>query len=248
MLHHISTTEYLNYETGKFSKSSNRGIFGNHVAELPFLTSAWRFYLLMNRPETSDSIFNWDDFKSKINTELEPKPGNLVHRVLSYVYKQLDKKVPTCTTAELTEADTKFLTDIKEQVTNLCEAMEVTRIRESLRIVLDVCTLGNQYMQENEIWGKTAEPERKRVVLAVLCNAIRILCGLFEPFMPGFSAIVYFFLGVERVAKDEQFLKTLLETEPKEYINLLPRDLVMNRPIPIFQKLEDIEDYRTRFK
>lgn len=31
MLHHISTSEYLNYESGKFSKSRNSGIFGSHV-------------------------------------------------------------------------------------------------------------------------------------------------------------------------------------------------------------------------
>lgn len=29
MLHHISTTEYLNYEDGKFSKSRGTGVFGN---------------------------------------------------------------------------------------------------------------------------------------------------------------------------------------------------------------------------
>lgn len=29
MLHRISTTEYLNYEGGKFSKSRGTGVFGN---------------------------------------------------------------------------------------------------------------------------------------------------------------------------------------------------------------------------
>ncbi len=28
MLHHISTTEYLNYEDGKFSKTRGIGVFG----------------------------------------------------------------------------------------------------------------------------------------------------------------------------------------------------------------------------
>ena len=31
LLHHISTTEYLNYEGGKFSKTHGTGVFGNHV-------------------------------------------------------------------------------------------------------------------------------------------------------------------------------------------------------------------------
>ncbi|KAF8510956.1 hypothetical protein BU17DRAFT_69853 [Hysterangium stoloniferum] len=33
MLHHISTTEFLNYEGGKFSKSRNRGVFGPAAKE-----------------------------------------------------------------------------------------------------------------------------------------------------------------------------------------------------------------------
>ena len=31
LLHHISTTEYLNYEDGKFSKSRGVGVFGDNV-------------------------------------------------------------------------------------------------------------------------------------------------------------------------------------------------------------------------
>lgn len=31
LLHHISTTEYLNYESGKFSKTHGTGVFGDHV-------------------------------------------------------------------------------------------------------------------------------------------------------------------------------------------------------------------------
>ncbi len=34
MLHTISTTEYLNYEGGKFSKTHGIGVFGNHAIEL----------------------------------------------------------------------------------------------------------------------------------------------------------------------------------------------------------------------
>lgn len=32
LLHHISTTEYLNYESGKFSKRNGTGVFGDAAA------------------------------------------------------------------------------------------------------------------------------------------------------------------------------------------------------------------------
>jgi methionyl-tRNA synthetase len=81
-----------------------------------------------------------------------------------------------------------------------------------------------------------------------MANCIRIAACLFEPFMPDFSAKVYFFLGMERTAADEVLLETLLNTDPKEFINLIPTGLTMNLPIPIITKVEDISAYRERFK
>lgn len=101
MLHHISTTEYLNYETGKFSKSSNRGVFGDNVKDMPYIRSCWRYYLLANRPEAADSLFQWHDFKAKVNEELLPNPGNLCNRVLKFVYTNYQKQVPSAKPEEL---------------------------------------------------------------------------------------------------------------------------------------------------
>lgn len=109
LLHHISTTEYLNYESGKFSKSKNRGVFGNQVRELPYQVSCWRYYLLINRPENSDSQFQWSDFQSKVNDELLTNPGNLVNRVLTLVYQNYNQKTTGCKVQDLIEYET-FLT------------------------------------------------------------------------------------------------------------------------------------------
>lgn len=249
MLHHISTTEYLNYENGKFSKSEGRGIFGDHVAELPFLISCWRFYLLMNRPEQADSVFSWEDFQSKINTELLPKPGNLVQRVFSYIYKNCDKTVPTIEVDLLKEEDIALLEEVKESIIGYCDKFEVTKMRESLQIALVVCQKGNKYMQDCQVWDKSTPQDRKIVCLAVLACIIRIIACLFEPFMPGFSAIVYFFLGMERIPEDETFLQTLLATDAKQYVSLMRKGLCMNQPIPIFKSLDDteVQRYRDRF-
>ncbi len=69
LLHHISTTEYLNYENGKFSKRNGTGVFGTNAIDLEKQIPAevWRYYLLVNRPEKSDSEFSWKDFVDKNN-------------------------------------------------------------------------------------------------------------------------------------------------------------------------------------
>ena len=90
LLHHISTTEYLNYESGKFSKRNGTGVFGTHAIELEkdIPSEVWRYYLLVNRPEKSDSEFSWKDFIDKNNNELLANLGNLVHRALQFIYKE----------------------------------------------------------------------------------------------------------------------------------------------------------------
>lgn len=57
MLHHINTTEYLNYEDGKFSKSNGIGVFGDSVQKTNIDVEVYRYFLLANRPESSDTMF-----------------------------------------------------------------------------------------------------------------------------------------------------------------------------------------------
>lgn len=56
----MSTTEYLNYEGGKFSKSNGVGVFGNNARDTGIDPDIWRYYLLSRRPETSDAEFKWE--------------------------------------------------------------------------------------------------------------------------------------------------------------------------------------------
>ena len=55
MVRTISTTEYLNYEGGKFSKSRSVGVFGNQAKETGIPADVWRYYLLSSRPEHGDT-------------------------------------------------------------------------------------------------------------------------------------------------------------------------------------------------
>jgi methionyl-tRNA synthetase len=113
LLHHISTTEYLNYESGKFSKTHGTGVFGNNAVELEheIPSEVWRYYLLVNRPETSDSEFCWKDFSNKNNNELLANLGNLVHRALQFIYKEpsWERKIPKIKIGDLNDADMDFI-------------------------------------------------------------------------------------------------------------------------------------------
>ena len=58
----MSSTEYMNYENGKFSKSRGVGVFGTDAIETGIPADAWRFYIFYNRPEKQDFQFTWKDF------------------------------------------------------------------------------------------------------------------------------------------------------------------------------------------
>ena len=90
MLHHISTTEYLNYEDGKFSKSRKVGVFGDNAIETGIPSEIWRFYLLINRPEKADTLFTWKDFGVKINNELLMNIGNLSQRSCKLLFSKFE--------------------------------------------------------------------------------------------------------------------------------------------------------------
>ncbi|XP_011622631.1 LOW QUALITY PROTEIN: methionine--tRNA ligase, cytoplasmic [Amborella trichopoda] len=87
MMKTISVTEYLNYESGKFSKSKGVGVFGSDAKDTEIPVEVWRYYLLTNRPEVSDTLFTWTDLQAKLNNELLKNLGNFIHRVLSFVAK-----------------------------------------------------------------------------------------------------------------------------------------------------------------
>lgn len=93
MVKHINTTEYLNYESGKFSKSRATGVFGDNAMDSGIPVECYRFYLLSNRPEKSDTVFEWKGFQAKINNELMQNVGNLCNRLLKLIYSKYNGEV-----------------------------------------------------------------------------------------------------------------------------------------------------------
>ena len=92
-LHHLASTEYLNYENGKFSKSRNQGVFGTDAKESGIPADVWRYYLLINRPENADTQFTWKDFQEKNNNELLANLGNFVNRALTFANNNFEGKI-----------------------------------------------------------------------------------------------------------------------------------------------------------
>ncbi|KAG0207570.1 putative methionine--tRNA ligase, cytoplasmic protein rar1 [Mortierella sp. GBA30] len=190
LLNTLSTTEYLQYETGKFSKSRGVGIFGNNVQETGVPPSVWRYYLLSNRPESNDSQYLWKDFIARNNNELLANLGNFVNRVIKFVNAKYESIVPSLeTSAPASESDEKLIREVNEKLKLYIDALDDVKIREALRLAMEISALGNVYLQENKI-DNTLFAEHKdrcdRVVITAL-NLIYLLSAILFPFMPSTS-------------------------------------------------------------
>ncbi|GAA5852961.1 hypothetical protein JCM8547_004749 [Rhodosporidiobolus lusitaniae] len=198
MLDSISTTDYLQYEGTKFSKSKNVGVFGQNARETGVPASVWRYYLLQNRPETSDSEFTWDDFVAKANAELLNNLGNFVNRALKFAIAKFDSTVPdpknssvdyTAGPYEFAEEDKGFVSDINGFLTSYIDQLDHQKIRGALMTLLQISGRGNQFIQDNRLDNALLEsnPSRAAEVVLLALNLIYLISALSHPFMPSTS-------------------------------------------------------------
>jgi methionyl-tRNA synthetase len=257
LVHHLSTTEYLNYENKKFSKTHSTGVFGDNAKTTGIPSEVWRYYLLACRPEQSDTEFKWDDFMAKNNSELLANLGNLINRVLAFLFKYYEGKVPALT--NLTDQDNKFLDVIGKKVSDYISSLsglnngkfDGLRIKDGLRIFMELSAEGNAYFQETEPWVSIkTDPERYTNinfrcgnVINVLINFVRLLGLLGEPYMPAFSAKLYEIINI----KYDEINSTLLgrivtvnegafEISKDKILSFVEAGHTINEPLPLFRK------------
>ena len=265
LLHHLSTTEYLNYEKTKFSKSNCVGVFGNDAESTGIPSEVWRYYLLANRPETSDTDFKWDDFIARNNNELSANLGNLVNRILAFTEKNFKGKIPPFHEDKLGQTDKEFLKNVMNKFRDYIKAMKEAEIKEGVKLFMEISSLGNGYLQVSQPWNLVKEKDpshdlAKAESLFFILNAfLRFLGALAEPFMPSFSAKLYEIMNVKYegdALKILGIIEEYIEKNPSDEIgfliktNLIKEGQNINKPKPLFREIsqKEMEDFKEKFK
>lgn len=184
-LHHLNTTEYLQYEDGKFSKSRGVGVFGNNAKDTGISASVWRYYLASVRPETSDSHFSWKEFVTKNNSELLANLGNFVNRLVKFAIAKYNGVIPPFSADNIPNYDA-FTQDVNALLKSYIEAMEAVNLRRGLEIAMSVSSRGNQFLQDNKLDNSlfTNSPDVSDAVVGVGLNLIYLVSAIISPFMP----------------------------------------------------------------
>ncbi len=180
--HQVSGYQFLNYEGGKISKSKGHGIFCETLIEdaadtLP--ADVWRFFLIMKLPEIRDTEFTWQEFESRINTELMGNLSNLMNRVTNFIEKKKGGKVSR--PKKLQEEDEEMLKEIKNYVEKIDKLYSNVELVEALQTILELSAKGNKYFQNNSPWKRE---ERQDAVLWVCINLCKALGVLLSPIIP----------------------------------------------------------------
>jgi len=179
----VPANEFFNLEGRKFSKSE-----GWTIDIPPFIerygVDRTRFYLISAMPETADSDFLWRDFKAR-NDKLANAFGNFASRILKFLAKHFDNRVPPLGDATLERVDK----EIEARTAAVGRAIEEYRFRAAIEEFIGLAEDGNQFLQDEKPW------QLRKTDLAACGSALHRalqylppLSVLAEPFVPGLAA------------------------------------------------------------
>ena len=189
-LFHMSSTEYMNYEDGKFSKSRGVGVFGTDAIETGIPADAWRFYIFYNRPEKQDFQFTWKDFMEKMNSELIGNLGNLVNRTLLFVNRYFEGKIPDA------PVDEELWATVRDLEAKITENLEWANLKDAFRQCFEISDICNKKFQAAEPWKtRESDPAACAKLIHNLCYVIKDLMIMMNPYMPQYTQIVMGYLG-----------------------------------------------------
>jgi len=210
----IVSTEYLNYNDQKFSKSKKIGMTALEAIDI-YPIDSLRFHLVRNGPEKKDTNFTPDDFISTHNNELLNKFGNLVNRTLKF--KGLEK-------IELGKIDSKIKEEIEKSYTEIGTLIEKLEFREAANKIMALVELGNKYYDTQEPWKQAKENKEEFNNTIFTCtNIIANLSNLFEPIMPSITEKIREYLEIEEKTWNPIYIEKEIDLKSKDIQALFER-------------------------
>lgn len=240
MLNHLSTTEYLNYENGKFSKSRGVGVFGDTAKDTGIPPPVWRYYLLSNRPETGDSQFEWRSFIAANNSELLANLGNFVNRLIKFVNAKLDGVIPNFSPAHEEESVDfpNFINEVNSLLAEYVADLEAVRLRAGLKKIMEISTKGNNLLAFRLDNSNLKEhPVRTNTIIGLTLNLAYLLASLSSPYMPSTATSIV-----------EQLNAPLLSIPDKWSPDALPGGHKIGKAAYLFTKIDEKKEQEWREK
>ena len=141
-----------------------------------------RYFLLREIPFGNDGDFSKSSLITRMNSDLANNYGNLVQRVLSFINKVCDAKVPK--SGNILPADQALL-DSVDLLDTLRRHIDNCALNKVCETLWSAIAEANRYIDEHKPWSlKTSDPIRMNTILYVLAELIRKVAILTQPLVP----------------------------------------------------------------
>ena len=188
----------------------------------------FRYFLMREIPLGNDGDFSEKAFLNRINSDLSNNLGNLIQRVMKFIYKNYDNCLPSKIDSKLKgyyliNDGYELLPLIDEKIQNF----EISRCLEEIFIYIDKL---NKFVDSNEPW-KVFKVDRVKAGngLSILVENFRIIGILLQPFIPNFSTNLLNLLNIKENERNFKFLN--IE-------NIIKKDHIFNKPEALFPRYE----------
>ena len=224
----IKSYNWLTYEGGKFSTSQGRGIFMNQALEI-MPSDYWRWWLLSNAPESSDSNFTWESFQGGVNKDLADVLGNFVSRVTKFCRGKFGEHVPEG--GQYGAAEVAVSAEINKRLAAYQANMEAVELRKAAADLRAIWAAGNEYLQAAAPWTVFKErPEDSAAIVRFALNLIRLYGVLSAPYIPDASKTILAAMNVPDATWPNDLDEALMA---------LPAGHAFTTPDVLFAKITD---------
>jgi len=222
----VPANEFLTIEGRKLSTSKNWAVWLLDYLDR-YDPDPLRYLLSINMPETSDTDFSWHEFVRRNNDELVATYGNLVHRVLTFVYRNFDGKVPE--PGKLDARDNDIISSAQKTLETIDGLLYACHFREAIRTAMTLAQEANRYLDDKSPWKVIKEDRQAAATsLYVTLQIIANLKIMLYPFLPFSSRKLHDYLG----------FTGSIETHGWKWQALPPGQKLLP-PQPLFSKLDD---------
>ncbi|MGH9049943.1 MAG: methionine--tRNA ligase [Acidimicrobiia bacterium] len=179
---YIKAFNWLDYYGGKFSTSRGVGVFMDDALEvLP--ADYWRYFLMANAPESSDSSFTWEAFAGAVNKDLADTFGNFVNRCLTFTERAVGPQVPGG--GGDGDAERALAAQLTARVDAYGEHLADRQFRKATAELRAIWAAGNAYWEQAEPWKAVkSDPDRAAVIMRTGVNLVRLFALLASPIIP----------------------------------------------------------------
>lgn len=179
----ISSTEFLNFENQKFSKSRKIGIWTDEALEL-LPADYWRFSLITLRPEAGDVNFGWDSLEEKVNNDLNDAIGNFVNRTLVGVSKFAGNRFEL-KQSDIPEEYSLLVAQGRERHSKIFELFSKVELQSACRAIVEQAFEANRFLSATEPWKAVKTDKTKALqILYVSLSTMKLLTSELYPIVP----------------------------------------------------------------